>query len=47
MKYGTAVAALSGCWDVLYLGRREFSARFMISEGGLSVGHGRAVVGMI
>lgn len=47
MKYSTAVAALSGCWDVLYLGRREFSARFMITEGSLSVGHGRVVVGMI
>lgn len=47
MKYSTALAALAGCWDVLFLGKREVSARFRILEGRESVGHGKIAEGMV
>lgn len=47
MKYSTALAALAGCWDVLFLSKREFSVKFRITEGSLSVGHGMVSEGMI
>ena len=47
MTYGIALDALEGLWDVLYWARREYSAIFTIHVGDRSVGHGKAVVGMV
>ena len=47
MKYSTAIAALQGVWDVMYLAKREASARFMVSEGGVNIGHGKVAIGGI
>ena len=45
MKYSTALAALQGLWDVSYLGKNEFSARFTLQERGMAIGHGKLTTG--
>ena len=45
MKYSTALAALQGLWDVMYLGRREHGAIFTLQERGMGIGHGKVKTG--
>lgn len=51
MTYSIALETLTGLWDVLFLGRREYATRVLIGkegavgEGLKSVGHGKVAEG--
>ena len=47
MKYSWALAALQGVWDLTYLGKREFSARFTLQYEGIGIGHGKLTTGTL
>ena len=47
MKYSSALAAFQGTWDVIFLEKREVSARFRVLERGIGIGHGKVTTGMV